>query len=137
LSSANDALRAIRKGKVIIGNQDRTNRAETIAELMQAATLMVIALNYDRGYIIDENSDLTALTRVSRKAIRDSALKLFDATIALASAGTWATTESGWANGLTYTPGDLGRIANTMAAMLLVYYPRDDAETATAGVVDW
>ena len=32
-------------------------------------------------------------------------------------------------------PVDIAKIANTMAAMLLVWYPRDDGETSAAGVV--
>ena len=138
LSAANDALRAIRKGNVVIGDAARTKRAETIAQLMQAASLMVIALNYDQGYVIDENTaDLTAIVRVSRKAIRDSALKKFDAAIALADANTF-NTDAGWTNGAhAYSNKDVSKIANTMAAMLLTYYPRDAAEASAAGVVDW
>jgi hypothetical protein len=139
LSAANDALRALRTGNVIIGSAARTKRAETIAQLMQAASLMVIALNYDQGYYLDEKTkteDLPTLQRVSRKALRDSALKRLDNAIALADANTF-TTEKGWANGLEYSNKDIARIANTMAAMLLTWYPRDDAEASTAGVVDW
>jgi hypothetical protein len=137
LSSANDALRAIRVGNVQIGSASRTKRAETIAQFTQAAALMVIALNYDQGYFIDEKTpDLTNLTRVSRKVLRDSALNKLDAAIALANANPF-TTESGWANGQTYSNTDIAKIANTMAAMLLTWYPRDDGETSAAGTVDW
>lgn len=142
LSSANDALKGIRVNKIDIGGAGRTKRAETIAQLMQAASLMVIALNYDQGYYLDETIDLTkpevlaALKRIPRRALRDSALKKLDAAIALADANSF-TTESGWANGVKYTNTDISRIANTMAAMLEAWYPRDDAETNAAGVVDW
>jgi hypothetical protein len=139
LSAANDALRAIRSGGVVIGSEARTKRAETIAQLMQGASLMVIALNYDQGYYVDENTteqDLPTLQRIPRRELRDSALKKLDAAIALADANTF-TTESGWANGITYSNTDIAKIANTMAAMLLTWYPRDDAEASTAGVVDW
>src|SRR5688572_27982539 len=49
LSAANDALKAIRNGGIVIGDAARTARAETIAQLMQAAALSYIALNYDQG----------------------------------------------------------------------------------------
>ena len=136
LSSANSALKAIRKGGAVIGTAAQTKRAETIAQFMQAAVLEFIALDYDQGYFINENSDLTALKRVSRKALRDSARKSLDATIALANANTFVT-DGAWANGLTYSNVQIAQIANTMAAMLLIYYPRDDGETTTAGIVDW
>lgn len=137
LSSATDALRGIRVNNVVIGTADRTKRAETIAQFTQAAALTTLALNYDQGYYFDEKTqDLVGLTRVSRRVLRDSALKKLDATIALANANTF-TTDKTWANGIQYSNTDIAKIANTMAAMLLVWYPRDDAETSTAGVVDW
>jgi hypothetical protein len=142
LSSANSALRAIRVGNTVIGTPAQTKRAETVAEWMQAASLMWVALNHDQGYFIDETFDLTkpdvlnALKRIPRKQLRDSALKKLDATIALASANQF-TTDASWADGLTYTNTQVAQIANTMAAMLIAWYPRDDAETSAAGVVDW
>ena len=142
ISSANDALRAIRVNNSSIGTAARTKRAETIAQFTRAASELDLALNYDQGYALDETLDLSkpevvaALKRVPRKQLRDVALKDLDATIALANANVF-TTESGWANGPTYSNTDIAKIANTMAAMLLAWYPRDDAETSTAGVVDW
>jgi len=137
LSSANSALKAIRVGNAVIGTTANTKRAETVAQWMQAASLMWVALDHDQGYYLDEKTDLTVkLSRIPRKALRDSALKKLDATIALANANQFVT-DGAWANGQTYTNVQVAQIANTMAAMLLVYYPRDDAETGTAGVVDW
>jgi hypothetical protein len=138
LSAANDALKAIRTGGVIVGDDARTKRAETIAQLVQAMALSAIALNYDQGYVINENTDLVSVVRESRRAVRDSALRMFDDAIALADANAF-TTEDAWtgAGGITYTNDQISQIANTMAAMLLIYYPRDDGETTTAGVVDW
>src|SRR5262249_11872082 len=135
--SANSALRSIRKDHVVIGTPAATKRSETIAQFMQAASLMFIALDYDQGYYINENTDINGkLTRIPRKALRDSARHALDAPIALANANTF-TTDAAWTNGLTYTNVQIAQIANTMAAMLLVYYPRDDGESSTAGVVDW
>jgi len=136
VSSANDALRAIRINNSSIGTVSRTKRAETIAQFTRAAAEMDLALNYDQGYTLTEKTDLTTVTRVPRKQLRDTALKDLDAAIALANANTF-TTEAGWANGITYSNVDIAKVANTMAAMLLAFYPRDDAETSTAGVVDW
>jgi hypothetical protein len=136
LSSANSSLKAIRLGNAVIGTPAQTKRAETVAQWMHAASLMWIALNYDQGYYLNEKTDLTTLSRIPRKALRDSALKELDATIVLATANQFVT-DGAWANGLTYTNTQVAQIANTMAAMLLVYYPRDDGETSAAGVVDW
>jgi hypothetical protein len=133
LGLANQVLRAIRvNGKSINGPSD-TKRAETVAELMRGAALSGIAMNYDKGYALNEESDLAALTYVDRKAVRDSALAAFDRAIALAGANSF-TTPSGWANGPTYTNTQIAKIANTMAAYLIANWPRDAAEAATA---DW
>jgi len=53
LSGANSALKAIRVGNVVIGTAANTKRAETVAQWMQAAALMWVALNHDQGYYLD------------------------------------------------------------------------------------
>lgn len=137
LSSANDALRAIRTGGVIIGDNARTKRAETWAQLMQGATLAYIALMYDQGYIIDEDTDVTTVTRSPRRDVKAAALQALDDAIALANANTF-TTPAAWTNGTkSFTNVEVAKIGNTLAAMLLAWYPRDDGEATTASVVDW
>ncbi len=132
-SSASDVLRAIRTDKVIINNPSDTKRAETIAAFVNGLAHSGIALNYDKGYVIDETVDVTKLQYVDRKAMRDAALAKLDAAIALANANPFST-PAAWTNGRVYTNTQIARIANTMAAMTLAYYPRDDKEDAT---VDW
>lgn len=129
LAAANLALTAIRKNNVVIIDAATTKRAETVALLMQGASLMMIALNYDKGYIVDEDTDLSALQYSNRLEVRDAALaKLAEArTLALANP---FTTEEAWANGVTYTNTDIARIASTMSALTLAWYPRDASENA-------
>ena len=74
LSSANSALTAIRKNGTVIGTAAGTKRAETFAALMQGASLMMLSLQYDKAYIVDENSDVSTLAYSSRKVVRDSAV---------------------------------------------------------------
>lgn len=133
LSSANDVLKAIRQNKLVIVDAATTKRAETVAQLMQAANMAEIALNYDKGYIAFDSTDLTALVYVDRKKMRDAALAKLDATVALANANVF-TTPAGWTHGAAYTNTQIAKIANTMAARLLAYWPRSAAENAT---VDW
>ncbi|HEX7019257.1 MAG TPA: hypothetical protein VF159_04565 [Gemmatimonadaceae bacterium] len=137
MSAANDALHAIRVDKVAIGDAARTKRAEAVAQLMQGAALMMIANDYDQGYFLDENTtpeQLAALTRVSRKVLRDSAEAKLKAAAAIASA-TPFNTDPGWANGVAYSNTEIAQIANTLAAYSLAFYARDDAEAASA--VNW
>lgn len=129
LSSANDVVRAIRKDKVVINTAGDTKRAEAIAVLMQGATLSGLALNYDKAYVVDENTDLTSLAYSDRKKMRDGAVtKLLEAAT-LAKATTF-TTPAGWTNGRTYSNDQIARIAYTMAAMTLAMWPRNAAENA-------
>ncbi len=133
LSSATDVLTAIRVNGVKMATDAATKRAETIAVLMQGASMMQVALMYDKGYIVDETVDLATLDYSDRKAMRNAALAKFDEAIALAKANTF-TTQSSWMNGFTYTNTQIAQLASTMAAMTLAYWPRNAAENAA---VDW
>jgi hypothetical protein len=133
LSSSNDVLKAIRQNGVVIVDAGTTKRSETIAQLMQAASLAEIALNYDKGYIVFDSTDLSTLDYSDRKKMRDAAMAKFDAAIALANANSFST-PGAWTNGQSYTNTQVARIANTMAARLLAYWPRNAAENAQ---VDW
>lgn len=133
LSSAVDVLTAIRKNNLVIGNAANTKRAETIAEFMRGASLAQIALNYDKGYIIDENTDLTTLEYKTRKELREAAVVALTNAATLAAANAF-TTPAGWTNGTAYSNVQIAALARTMAAMTLAYYPRTPAE---ADQVDW
>ena len=133
-SSASDVLKAIRIDKVVINNAGDTKRSETVAAFMLGAALSGISMTYDRGYIIDETVDVTALKYSNRKQMRDAALAKLDAAIALANANVF-TTPPAWTNGRSYSNVQIAQIANTIAAMTLAYYPRDATEYATE--VDW
>src|SRR5881296_247508 len=90
LSSANDLLRAIGTNGVVITNPSTTNMVETMVPLVQALSLSDIALHYDKGFIVDENSDQTsALSLFPRTRVRDTALAKFNAVIAKATANTF------------------------------------------------
>jgi hypothetical protein len=117
----------------VIGTPSGTKRAETIAALMQGASLMMLALQYDKAYIVDENSDVSTLAYSNRKIVRDSAVSKLQQAATLAAANTF-TTPDGWTNGFAYTNVQIAQIANTMSAMTLAYWPRDVAENAT---VNW
>jgi len=141
LSSANDLLRAIGTNGVVITNPSTTNMVETMVPLVQALSLSDIALNYDKGFIVDENSHVSALTLFTRTQVRDAALTKFNAVIAKATPNTFTVPGSFFGGpGVTYDNVKIAQIANTMAARLLAYFPRDAAENAdvsAGGQVDW
>jgi hypothetical protein len=133
ISAATDVLTAIRRNNVVINNVGDTKRAEAVAELMLGASLSYIALNYDKGYIVDETIDVTTLRYSNRKQMRDAAIAKLQSAATIAGANTF-TTEAAWTNGRTYTNVQIRQIANTLSAMTLAYYPRSAAENAA---VNW
>jgi starch-binding outer membrane protein, SusD/RagB family len=138
LSSANDVLTAIRTIHLAV---PASHMVETMAVLTQGLALSGIALNYDKGFIVDYNTDLNNLVLSTRKDIRDAALAKFDTAITMA-ADTFTVPNTDWFGGpsVTYDNVRIGQIANTMAARLLAYYPRDGNENkdvSAGGQVDW
>ncbi|MGQ0640378.1 MAG: hypothetical protein ACT4P6_06325 [Gemmatimonadaceae bacterium] len=132
LSSANDVIKAI-KGGAVINNASDTKRAETIATLVQGLTLSVLAINYDKAYIVEETTDLNTLEYSDRKKVRDAAVTKLLAAATLAKANSFST-PGGWTNGTSYNSGQIARVANTMAAATLALWPRNAAEN---GQVNW
>jgi hypothetical protein len=137
ISGASDVLKAIRVGnggvKVVINNVADTKRAEAVAELMLGACLSYIALNFDKGYIVDETIDVTTLQYSNRKQMRDAAIAKLQSAATIAKANSF-TTLAAWTNGRSYTSAQIVQIANTLSAMTLAYYPRTAAE---ANGVNW
>lgn len=133
ISSATDVLKAIRQNNIVIGNASNTRRAETIAQLTLGASHMALALLYDKGYVITESSDLTSLAYADRRVMRDSAVAFLQRAATLAAANAF-TTPADWTGGRVYSNTEIARIANTLSAMALAYWPRTSAENAS---VDW
>jgi hypothetical protein len=137
LSSANLVLNAIRNNGLLINNDGDTQRAEGLAALMQGASLMVLALQYDKAYILDENTDPATIQYSTRDIVRDSAVsKLIQAAgLFTTNAATMSSLKSEWTNGgESFSPDEMAKIAYTMAAMTIAWYPRDSTEAAAA---DW
>jgi hypothetical protein len=135
LSSANDGLTAIRKNGVIITSPQNTKMIETIGVMMQGMTLAGIALQYDQGFIVDENTDLSnpgALPVATRQELRDAAMAKLDEAYALATANSFTTpsTYTGAVNGYSYTNTQIAQVIRTMQAELLADFPRSGAEVA-------
>ena len=133
LSSANDVVKAIRTGKLVIVDAANTKMVETIAVLAQGMMLSSIALNYDQGFVVDETTDLASLSFQPRAALRDAALKKLAEAATLAGANSF-TTPASWTNGTAYTNTEIAKLANTFSARTIAYYPRNGVENTAA---DW
>ncbi len=133
ISGASDVLKAIRTDGVVVNNAADTKRAEAVAELMLGASLSYIALNYDKGYIVDETVDVTTLQYSNRKEMRDAAIVKLQSAATIARANPFSTVAA-WTGGRSYTNTQIAQIANTLSAMTLAYYPRTAAENTA---VNW
>jgi starch-binding outer membrane protein, SusD/RagB family len=133
-AASRDALTAIRTNELVIGDAGRTARAEAIAELMLGAALGQIALNYDKGYFVDENTNLATLTYIDRKALRDSAILKLQSAATIAAANAFTVPDAWTGGGGSYDNTTIEKLANSLAAMTLAYWPRTDGENAS---VNW
>ena len=135
LSSANAVINAIRTNGLIIDDDAHTKMVETMAVLAQALDWSSLAMNYDQGFIVDYNTDLTTLQFSPAAAVRDSAAAKFDEVIALATANTFTVPGNFFGSpAVSYTNTRIVQIANTMAARNLAYFPRNATQNAA---VDW
>jgi hypothetical protein len=140
LSSVADVLRAIRQNGLVITDAKNTKMVETMAVLVQALALSQLALNYDKAFIVtdstprDPTTNAPIVTLKSRTALRDTAVAKFDQAIALAPGMAPVPTSFFNDPGIEYDSVRIRKIANTMAARTLAYFPRTAAENA---LVDW
>ncbi len=143
LSSATDVLRGIANGVCFDGDcaadSTLTSRNKAIAKMLQGMALAGIALLYDQGFAVDENTDLSnplAIPFNTRVEMRDFALQKFEEAWTEAGVATWVTGDDwmGVDGGRIYTNQQIRQLIRTMQAELLALWPRNSAENVAA---DW
>lgn len=136
LGAANDALRAF-AGGVNLETPAETAKYKALAQFSQAASLMNLALIFDRAFVVDETYDPNGPPPEFKtyKDVSAAALAKWEALIA-ATAGKNETYAPAIIplKDVTLTSSVLNRMANSMAALLLAYTPRNATEAAA---VDW
>ena len=135
LGAANDVLRAFDSGMELASGD--TDKYRHLAMFTQAAALTNLALIFDKAFIVDENTDVVNAPPdlVPYTEVSAAALAKWQTLIA-------ETDGAGYSYDPTVIPMDpgplnssrLNRIANTMAALLVAYTARTEAE---ADDVDW
>lgn len=141
LSSANDVLRGIADGICFDDDCDDdntiTSRNTAIAKMLQGMALAGIALVYDKGFVVDETTELPEDPHAypafnTRQEMRNAAFQKFEEAWTEAGLNTWDT-ESEWmgvGSGTAYTNVQIRKLIRTMQAELLALYPRDPTENA-------
>jgi hypothetical protein len=128
IGTVNDGLRAI-AGGVPLGPE-----YVALGYFIQGVSLGNIALLFDKGAIIDETTPVPApVTFVPYSEVAAAAVAKLDKVIAMSDGADWKLPDN-VANGLTLDAAHMNAIANTMAARILAYTPRNAAENAK---VDW
>jgi len=136
LSYSNDVLTKIVKEGMVIqtGDVDETKMVEAVARLAQGLCLGYIGLVFDKAFIVTEYTEITPNIPTSPYTdFIDSALVSLDKCIAICSSSTFDLPTE-WIPGMAYTNVEIGQLANTIAAMLMSYSPRNKAEN---DAVDW
>lgn len=135
IGASNDVLRAI-KGGLSLGNPTITEKYAHLAMFSQAASYTFLSLLFNQGFVVTEDADpAVPPSLVPYAQVRDSALAMWERLIAGTAGKThvYAVTDLPMPDG-ALTSGRINRIANTMAAMLLAYTPRNATQSAS---VNW
>jgi hypothetical protein len=106
----------------------------TAATFLQGVAMSQIALTYDSGYALDENTDVTKIKLVGRDSVQKVALAKLDKAITMATGATWTSIPERFLNqtGEAWTPAQLVKVANTFAARAVAYYAHNVTENAAA-----
>jgi hypothetical protein len=143
LSAANDVLVAIKNGLCFDANcatdNTITSRNKAIAKMLQGMAFAGIALIYDQGFVVDENTDLSNVRGLpfnTRQEVRDAAIQKFQEAWDEAGLKSWSTPNEwmGVGGGRSYTNQEIRKVIRTMQAELLAMFPRNAAENAQ---VNW
>ncbi len=137
LSSANEVLGKTAVEGVEILNDDGSDETEMVsafAHFAQGIAAGYIGLLYDQGFVTSEYTDLTAEVVLSPYSdVIDSALLFLDRCIAICESETFDV-PANWIPGITLDETSLAQLANSFAARILCYSPRNAAENAA---LDW
>ncbi len=131
LSEANDVLGAVANGIQIDPGYSE------LAMLTQGLALGNIALIFDKGWTVDETMELPVPVEniASYQDVAAFAVSKLDAVIAATSGADWQLPHDVLPiEGINLTAENIGKLANTMAARIIAYTPRNATENAA---VDW
>ncbi len=132
ISNTSDALAIINEDESAF---EDVAKLKAFAKFIQGLSHGYVALRYDQGFTVDEDSDLTGLTLKPYPEVMAFALQKLEDSIAIANANSFAIPAADdWIFGLTVTNEDLARLAHSFMARFIASVGRWPAERATA---DW
>lgn len=139
LNDANDLLNILKEAKLDFTDTEKA-RLTAVARFVQGLCLGYLGMIYDRGFVVTEETDLTVHIEVSpwKELIAEGVLSL-DKAIDICNANTFIL-PSEYLPGEQWNSGELGRLASSFAARILVFSARnksDDSQTDWARVYEY
>jgi len=135
VGAANDGLKAIQRGvRVATGASapDETPQFKAFAWMVQGMALGFESQIFDKGFVVTEDTEGTAVL-VDNKAMRDAAIVSLNKAIAASAGQTWSIPVE-FTPGMNLSATNMNKMANTLAARVIAYNPRNSTENAA---VDW
>lgn len=130
--TANKVIKAVEEDglELIVNEEDVTQKTLAAAYMMKGISLGYIGYIYDKGFIVDYDTDVSALEFVGYDEMIAASVAAFESAKAIYSANTDATFD------YITTGGDLSnteaiQLANSYAARFMIGQARTNAEAAT------
>ncbi|HUQ47963.1 MAG TPA: RagB/SusD family nutrient uptake outer membrane protein [Gemmatimonadaceae bacterium] len=136
LGAANDGLRAIKNNVRVAptpSSADETPQMQAFAWLVQGMALGFESQIWDKGFVVTEDSEGTAVL-VDYKAMRDASIVSLNKAIAAATGKSWTISQDFTSKDLNLTAPNFVKMANTIAARVIAYNARNATENAAT---DW
>ncbi len=133
LSQANDVL-AQTEGNDVTMEDGSTDMVRAMAYFMHGLSLGYIGLLYDKGFIVNYDTDLTfALEPKPYKEVIAAAVASLDQAISISKSASF-TIPSEWLPGEAWSSAEFSQLASSFAARLLVYSARNKTDD---NATDW
>jgi len=132
ISQVNDVMIQIEDGAVIV-DAEVTAMVKAWCYFIQGVAHGHIANVMQKGFIVDETTDLETLEWKTYVEVGAAAIGYLDKAIAACNAASFITGE-GWIRGTTLTSDELAKLCNFYAAKFMISNPRNATENAA---VDW
>ncbi len=138
LSLSNDVLNQIVNEGIVIEGEGQTEMVEAVCRLGQGISLGYIGLVFDQGFIVDEtvNLETDEITPSPYMDVVTQSMEYLDKCIEICNTSTFTLPETWIPGSVTYTNVELGQLANSFAASLLVYVSRNKAQNESKST-DW
>jgi hypothetical protein len=139
LNDANDLLNILKESKLDFTETEKA-RMTAVARFVQGLCLGYLGMVYDKGFVVTEDTDLTVHIEVSPwKELIAEGVSSLDKAIDICNTSTFIL-PSEYLPGEPWNSEELGRLASSFAARILVFSARsksDDSQTDWAGVYEY